>query len=220
MLLRVGWVCTQSTVRTRPLSCLVSSIRACRNMAPSAANSSSVVGKRPRRAHEDENEDVTSSSSASSPLSSVESNPTHVNAAAEHRASHVRSSGSRSVPAAASAVSTDVASTNGTRPAAQVLRSCTECGRRKIRCDKQRPCSACVHRGEPDRCHSGTYKRLRTDRYVSALRLRLCSRFQAMEALTAHLVDRVRCGMSSGSRTPPLNSSTNCSTECSSLNRS
>ena len=66
MLLRVGWVCTQSTVRTRPLSCLVSSIRACRNMAPSAANSSSVVGKRPRRAHEDENEDVTSSSSASS----------------------------------------------------------------------------------------------------------------------------------------------------------
>lgn len=30
--------------------------------------------------------------------------------------------------------------------------SCTECKRRKIKCDRQNPCSPCTRRGEADRC--------------------------------------------------------------------
>ncbi|EPQ31060.1 uncharacterized protein PFL1_01249 [Pseudozyma flocculosa PF-1] len=31
--------------------------------------------------------------------------------------------------------------------------SCTECARRKIKCDKQIPCASCIKRGCPERCH-------------------------------------------------------------------
>lgn len=76
-------------------------------------------------------------------------------------------SGTMQAPQAGGAQSTGGPSAHHSHTAAQQPRaasSCTECGRRKIKCDKNRPCSSCVQRGEEGLCRSGTYKRIRTDR--------------------------------------------------------
>ncbi|TKY86328.1 hypothetical protein EX895_005153 [Sporisorium graminicola] len=101
-----------------------------------------------------------SSYASSSSLSSIES---------RHSGSVVspKVNGTATVPAAAAAAAPSASKPNHDPhqpPPGRELKSCTECGRRKIRCDKQRPCTACTNRGEPELCYSGTYTRLRTDR--------------------------------------------------------
>ncbi|KAB5593921.1 transcriptional regulatory protein [Ceratobasidium theobromae] len=68
--------------------------------------------------------------------------------------------------------------------------SCTECKRRKIKCDRQHPCGPCVRRSEADKCHWSVVEP--ADKYV--LRTEWDALLRRVEALEGR--DRIQSGLS------------------------
>ncbi|KAJ7467878.1 hypothetical protein B0H11DRAFT_1007276 [Mycena galericulata] len=72
--------------------------------------------------------------------------------------------------------------------------SCTECKRRKIRCDRSHPCAPCVRRGDQAKCQ--WHVESVTEKYVPlAEHHSLRARVDALETFIAHLPPAVREAM-------------------------
>ncbi|KAJ6579141.1 hypothetical protein DFH09DRAFT_1447378 [Mycena vulgaris] len=66
--------------------------------------------------------------------------------------------------------------------------SCTECKRRKIRCDRTQPCAPCVRRGDQAKCQWHVVEPASTEKYVSrAEHDALRARVDALEAFLARV---------------------------------
>ncbi|KAJ7627473.1 hypothetical protein FB45DRAFT_61092 [Roridomyces roridus] len=73
--------------------------------------------------------------------------------------------------------------------------SCTECKRRKIRCDRTQPCTPCVRRGDQYKCKWHVVEPV-AERYVPMAEYEaLRSRVGALEAFISHLPPAVLASM-------------------------
>ncbi|KAJ7622178.1 hypothetical protein FB45DRAFT_927157 [Roridomyces roridus] len=81
--------------------------------------------------------------------------------------------------------------------------SCTECKRRKIRCDRTQPCTPCVRRGDQDKCKWHVVEPV-AERYVAlAEHEALRTRVGALEAFISHLPSGVLASMPPVPSPPP-----------------
>ncbi|KAK8845281.1 hypothetical protein IAR55_005994 [Kwoniella newhampshirensis] len=71
----------------------------------------------------------------------------------------------------------------------QVKQSCTECRRRKIKCNRQLPCDMCTSRGEGDQCEEQVNTRVSGDRSFPRMKdfRLLAARVAELEEHVAHL---------------------------------
>ncbi|GAA5857617.1 hypothetical protein JCM8547_004298 [Rhodosporidiobolus lusitaniae] len=89
----------------------------------------------------------------------------------------------------------------------RLVLSCTECKRRKVKCDRKIPCSACILRGQPDGCVWDKEGAINPENQPFALASQytdVCARLSAIEAYLETLPDDLRAAAPQPPRAPPV----------------